>query len=208
MVNVFMALGVPTAPIVTSPEPAVIVKVLVSLPLTAPLIVTEPSPVDVSIITLAPNTMEDGVTLAPTINEPLVTVIEPLSVRVLLKLMFVAEELVMTPMVRFPAPALVMHILGWLSEMAVRVVAFTRRFCPPALPMSLLVPADKVRVPAVIVSELLPYIWPPVDVMVVVALPELTTARVISPADLMFMGLLFELMVVPDVQVMLEGAVV
>ena len=94
-------------------------------------------------------------------TEPMVSappdIVRAPSVRVLLKSIFVAAVLVIAPIVNVPAPALVMHILGCEPDRAVRVAAFTFKFLPLVeLPMSEPLAADRVNVPAVIVSELLP----------------------------------------------------
>ena len=62
----------------------------------------------------------------------------------------------MAPTVRVVSLVLVMHILGWLPDKAVRVPAATNKFWPPDLPMSQFAPADNVTVPEVMVAELLP----------------------------------------------------
>ena len=108
--NDLRAVVVPTAPSVTAPDPAVIVKlcILAILPLIGVVPkLTMPFPIDVSIRMSTLNMIDDGRRFTPTIRAPPpVTVSAPLRTKVPLKSMFVAVVLVIAPMDNFPIPEL------------------------------------------------------------------------------------------------------
>ena len=65
--------------------------------------------------------------MAPIVSAPTDIVSVP-RVRALLKSMFVAAAIVMVSIERVPAPAFVLHIVGWLPALTVSVAVFTIKF--------------------------------------------------------------------------------